>query len=111
MNVNETNNYLNALNNFINKSALPEKIKKYWNRFYSSLKLPDTITIMESEPEIESLNLAVLNRIDSCVNQLEIPDYIKSYWDEFYSELAPTIKSAASTEVEKLEAKREGKDK
>lgn len=113
---------LNAFNNLVNKPETSIKIKKAWKTFcdttkieipeehYTEERVSQTTQSIQSKSQIEDLTVTDLNEIESIIYS-EIPEYLHSFWDIFYKVLAPKIKSADSTEVEELEAKREARDK
>ena len=72
--------------------------------------MSQTTQSIQSKSQIEDLTVTDLNEIESIIYS-ELPAYLHPFWDTFYKVLAPKIKSADSTEVEKLEAKREARDK
>ena len=113
---------LNAFNNLVNKPETSDEIQEALKTFcdktrieipeehYTEERVSQTTQSIQSKSQIEDLTVEELNKIEGIIYS-ELPEHLYSFWDIFYKELVPNIKSADSTEVEELEAKREGKDK
>lgn len=113
---------LNAFNNLVNKPETSDEIQEAWKTFWDTTKIEiseehyteervsQTTQSILSKSQIEDLTVEEINKIEGIIYS-ELPEHLYSFWDIFYKELVPNIKSAASTEVEELEVKREGRDK